>query len=371
MSKGIVMDPERRSAGVVEFERKMLDRVVGQERAVGQVARMLQVVEAGMNVPGRPLASLLFLGPTGTGKTRVVEAAAEILFGDANSVIKIDCAEYQHGHEIAKLIGSPPGYLGHRETPALLSQKTIDQHQTEEHPITLVLFDEVEKASNTLWQLLLGVLDKATLTLGDNQKVDFSRTVVVLTSNLGSKEISELVSGKIGFTKPESDSESKLNQRIYRAALEAARGRFSPEFMNRIDKLVVFRSLGRDELRQIVDIELRGVQNRILESSQNRPFLLRVSTGVKDFLLEEGWDSRYGARHLKRAIERHIVYPLSSLMATGQIGSGDEVRVEASVEGRLVFRRKPAMKVVPAVRVAGATAGGSEAQGAALDRVAS
>ncbi len=371
MSKGIVMDPERRSARVVEFEREMLDRVVGQERAVRQVARMLQVVEAGMNVPGRPLASLLFLGPTGTGKTRVVEAAAEILFGDAKAVIKIDCAEYQHGHEIAKLIGSPPGYLGHRETPALLTQKTIDQYQTEEHPITLVLFDEIEKANDTLWQLLLGVLDKATLTLGDNQRVDFSRTVVVLTSNLGSKEINELFSGKIGFSGPETDSEGRLNQKIYRAALDAARRRFSPEFMNRIDKLVVFRSLSRDELRKIVEIELRGVQRRILDAAVDKPFVLSVSAGVKDLLLDEGWDSRFGARHLKRAIERHVIYPLSSLMATDQIRAGDRVSIETSGGGRLIFRRKPTIKAVPAARVASATASSSDASASHLDRAAS
>ena len=371
MSKGIVMDPERRSATVVEFEREMLDRVVGQERAVSQVARMLQVVEAGMNAPGRPLASLLFLGPTGTGKTRVVEAAAEILFGDARAVIKIDCAEYQHGHEIAKLIGSPPGYLGHRETLALLTQKTIDQYQTEEHPITLVLFDEIEKANDTLWQLLLGVLDKATLTLGDNQRVDFSRTVVGLTSNLGSKEINELFSGKIGFSGPEADSEGRLNQKIYRVALDAARRRFSPEFMNRIDKLVVFRSLSRDELRKIVEIELRAVQGRILDAAEDKPFVLSVSAGVKDLLLDEGWDSRFGARHLKRAIERRVIYPLSSLMATDQIRSGDRVSIETSAGGRLIFRRKPTIKAVPTVRVASATAVSSDASGPHLDRAAS
>src|SRR5256885_10250736 len=192
---------------------------------------------AGLNPPGRPVGNLLFLGPTGSGKTRVVEAMAESLFGDPRACIKIDCAEFQHSHEIAKLIGSPPGYLGHRETSPMLTQENLDRMHNEELKLTLVLFDEIEKASDALWQLLLGILDKATLTLGDNRRVDFSRCMVIMTSNLGAREMSELISGGIGFAPGKgvkNPHDTEVDQKIYRTAVEAARRKFSPEFMNRI-----------------------------------------------------------------------------------------------------------------------------------------
>ena len=194
--KAILLDPEKRSPEDSEFEENLRNKIAGQDRAVRHVARMLKVFQTGMSLPGKPLGNLLFLGPTGTGKTRVVEAAAEILFGSSRAFIKIDCAEYQHGHEVAKLIGSPPGYLGHRETPPLLTQKALEEHHTDDLGLSFVLFDEIEKANDALWHLLLGILDKGTLTLGDNQKVDFSRTIVFMTSNLGSKQIGQLISGK-------------------------------------------------------------------------------------------------------------------------------------------------------------------------------
>ena len=347
MSRGMRLDPERRSPEFVEFERGLQEKVVGQDRAIQRVADMLQVYQAGMSMPGHPLGNLLFLGPTGTGKTRVVEAAAEILFGSPRAFIKIDCAEYQHGHEIAKLLGSPPGYLGHRETPPLLTQKALDEHHTEAAPFGFVLFDEIEKAHDALWQLLLGILDKGTLTLGDNQRVDFSRTVVFLTSNLGAKEITRLMSGGIGFSPTGPDEEGNLDQKIYRTALDAARGKFSPEFMNRIDKVVVFRALNRGHMRRIVDIELQQVQERVIASEVARPFVLCWTDEAKDFLVDEGWDRTYGARHLKRAIERHLIFPLSSLMATDQIYPGDSVMVELEErKGKLSFRRHATFHVV-------------------------
>src|ERR1700746_4062297 len=170
VSEEVLLDPEMRSTEVMDFERRLLGKIVGQDRAVRRIVNMYQIYMAGMNTPNRPIGNLLFLGPTGSGKTRIVEASAEILFGSPRAFIKIDCAEFQHSHEISKLIGAPPGYLGHRETPPLLSQETLDSYQTERSRLTLVLFDEIEKASDALWQLLLGVLDKATLTLGDNRR---------------------------------------------------------------------------------------------------------------------------------------------------------------------------------------------------------
>src|SRR5687767_10431609 len=212
--KGIVLDPNRKSPRAKEFEDKLSALIVGQERAVRRVSGLFQIYLAGMNNPSRPIGTMLFLGPTGSGKTRVVEAASEVLFNDPHAVVKIDCAEFQHSHEIAKLIGSPPGYLGHRETSPMLTQENLDKAHTDETKLTFVLFDEIEKASDSLWQLLLGILDKATLTLGDNRRVDFSRTVVVLTSNLGAREMSELISGGIGFAPTKTGAKQQDDNEI-------------------------------------------------------------------------------------------------------------------------------------------------------------
>src|ERR1051325_1815608 len=195
----IVLDPEAKSPRAQGFETGLRSRVIGQERAVRSITSLYQVFQAGMTHMTRPIGTMLFWGPTGAGETHVVEAAADMMFGDPNAVIKIDCAEFQHSHEIAKLIGSPPGYLGHRETSPMLTQENLDRYHTEDVKLSLVLFDEIEKASDSLWQLLLGILDKATLTLGDNRRVDFSKAMVIMTSNLGAREMSELISGGIGF----------------------------------------------------------------------------------------------------------------------------------------------------------------------------
>jgi ATP-dependent Clp protease ATP-binding subunit ClpB len=327
--KLVALDPNIKSAAAQRFEAGLRARVVGQDRAVRAISSMYQVFQAGMTNPTRPLGTMLFLGPTGSGKTHVVEAAAEILFGDRNAAIRIDCAEFQHSHEIAKLIGSPPGYLGHRETAPLLTQENLDKYRTERDPFTLVLFDEVEKASDALWQLLLGVLDKATLTLGDNRRVDFSQTMIFMTSNLGAKEMSELITGSIGFAPAKGGklAAEELDQKIYRTAMEAARRKFSPEFMNRIDKVVVFRSLKHQELCEILDLELRGVQVRVNEGAGAR-FSFTLTESAREFLLNEGIEYRYGARHLKRAIERFLVNPLANLSATSQVRLGDVVVVD-------------------------------------------
>ena len=327
--KLVALDPNTKSAVAQQFEAGLRARVIGQDRAVRAISSLYQVFQAGMTNPARPLGTMLFLGPTGSGKTHVVEAAAEILFGDRNAVIKIDCAEFQHSHEIAKLIGSPPGYLGHRETSPLLTQENLEKYRTERDPFTLVLFDEVEKASDSLWQLLLGVLDKGTLTLGDNRRVDFSQAMIFMTSNLGAKEMSELITGAIGFAPAKSGAlaSDDLDQKIYRTASDAARRKFSPEFMNRIDKVVVFRSLKHPELCDILDLELNSVQRRIDEGAGEH-FSFRLSGNAREYLLNEGIEYRYGARHLKRAIERHLVNPLASLSATGQVRLGDIVIVD-------------------------------------------
>jgi ATP-dependent Clp protease ATP-binding subunit ClpA len=273
------------------------------------------------------VGNLLFLGPTGSGKTRTVEAAAEILFGDSRAVIKVDCAEFQHSHEIAKLIGSPPGYLGHRETHPLITQEALAASHREHLKLSFLLFDEIEKASDAVWQLLLGILDKATLTLGDNRRVDLSQTVIFLTSNLGSSQIADLMQGGMGFVQPNDKPASGLQEKVEKTAVEAARRKFSPEFMNRLDKIVVFHPLKCEELDEVLEIELGHVQKRVLDST-TRPFLFRVTEEGREFLLQEGTDQRYGARHLKRAIERYVVYPIARLLATAQVHQGDVLVID-------------------------------------------
>jgi ATP-dependent Clp protease ATP-binding subunit ClpB len=334
------LDPSRRCPESQEFEAALRSKIVSQENAIRAVVALYQVFLAGMCPPGRPVGNLLFLGPTGCGKTRIVEAAAEILFGDPRAVIKLDCAEFQHSHEIAKLIGSPPGYLGHRETHPLITQEALAQYHTEKLKLSLLLFDEIEKASDALWQLLLGILDKATLALGDNRRVDLSQTLIFMTSNLGGAEITELMTGGMGFVQPTDKPADELDQKVERTAQEAARRKFSPEFMNRLDKVVVFHPLRSEQLEEILKIELEMVQQRVLDTQRGQ-FLFRVTPEAGAFLLREGTDLKYGARHLKRAIERHVVDPLASLLVTEQVKLGDVLCIDWNeAEGRLVFQRQ-------------------------------
>ncbi len=342
------LDPTQRSTESRDFEAGLRRKIVGQDEAVQAVVDLYQVFRAGLNSPGRPVGNLLFLGPTGAGKTRVVEATAEILFGDPRAVIKVDCAEFQHSHEIAKLIGSPPGYLGHRETHPLITQEALAQFHTEKLKLSFLLFDEIEKASDALWQLLLGILDKATLTLGDNRRVDLSQTLIFMTSNLGGGEITELMNGGMGFA-PQERAESKkgLDEKVERTAAEAAKRKFAPEFMNRIDKVIVFHPLRAQQLEQILEIELGMVQQRVLETARGR-FLFRVTPAAREFLLKEGTDMKYGARHLKRAIERHLVYPLASLLATEQVALGDVLSIDWDEDDlRLIFLKEAEGALIP------------------------
>jgi len=352
------LDPTLRSLESLEFEIELRNKVVGQEEAVRAVVDVLQVYFAEMRAVGRPVGNYLFLGPTGSGKTRIVEAAAEILFGDPRAVIKVDCAEFQHSHEIAKLIGSPPGYLGHRETHPLITQEELAKYHTKTLMLSFLLFDEIEKASDSLWQLLLGMLDKATLTLGDNRRVDLSHTIIFLTSNLGGGEITELMTGGMGFVQPQDKREDRLDTKLERTALEAAKKKFSPEFMNRLDKVVVFHPLREEQLEQIVDIELGMVQQRVLATGRQQ-FLFRVTPPAKRFLLQEGTDIKYGARHLKRAIEKFVVCPLANLRVTDQVRFGDVLVIDW--DGRtshLSFEKEREAAVVPAMAKSVRRAGG-------------
>jgi ATP-dependent Clp protease ATP-binding subunit ClpA len=360
------LDPTIRSSDAIEFEQQLRRKIVGQDAALEKVVEIYQMFLAGLNAPARPIGNFLFLGPTGSGKTRIVEAMAETLFGDPKAVIKIDCAEFQHSHEIAKLIGSPPGYLGHRETHPLLTQEALNQYHTDKLKLTLLLFDEIEKASDSLWQLLLGILDKATLTLGDNRRVDLSQCMIFMTSNLGAGEMSDLITGGRGFVAQEMTSivDNRMDEKLTRTAIDAARRKFSPEFMNRIDKTVVFKMLRPEHLEQILEIELGMVQQRILQATGNSQFVFSCTSSVKKFLLTEGTDPKYGARHLKRSIEKNIVFPLANLVATGQIKLGDFIRIDRNPEGKMTFTKEAEGALVPVLlekygQEAAAASGGS------------
>jgi ATP-dependent Clp protease ATP-binding subunit ClpB len=331
----IPLDPSKTGRDAVSLENNLRRMIVGQDEAIQQIVNIYQMSLTGMTAPGRPIGNFLFLGPTGSGKTRIVEATAQACLNNPHAVIKIDCAEFQHSHEIAKLIGSPPGYLGHRETNPILSQEVLNQHHTDSIRLSFVLFDEIEKASDALWNLLLGIMDKATLTLGDNRRVDFSRAMIFMTSNLGAAEMSALMRPRLGFQAAEAREhaangtvDEDMHSKLARSGIEAAKRKFTPEFMNRLDKVVTFQPLGRPELKKIIDIELNAVQERIFNSFNGRAFVFKVSNSSKDFLLEEGTDLKYGARHLKRAIDRLLVQPMANLIATDQVRGGDCLRVD-------------------------------------------
>jgi ATP-dependent Clp protease ATP-binding subunit ClpB len=330
----IPLDPDLRGEPAKALDASLRRMIVGQDLAIDQIVSAYQMYLSGLIAPGRPIANFLFLGPTGTGKTRIAEATAETLLKTSRALLKIDCAEFQHSHELAKLVGSPPGYLGHRETHPRLSQDVINQYHSEQTKLSFVLFDEIEKASDALWNLLLGILDKAILTLGDNTKVDFSRTMIFMTSNLGSAEIGDILAPRLGFsamasrrTPVDAQGESMAGS-IHRSGVEAARRRFTPEFMNRLDEIVTFRPLGPEQLKKILEIELDLVQRLILSGGSDHAFVFTLSDQAKSFVLDQGTDIRYGARHLKRTIARLLVRPISNLVSSGQLQTGDWIFVD-------------------------------------------
>jgi ATP-dependent Clp protease ATP-binding subunit ClpB len=323
------------------LKQQFANKIVGQEPAVQVLIDMFEAYQSGLSDPYKPAGVALFLGPTGCGKTHVAETFAESLFGSRRACVRIDCAELQHSHEIARLIGSPAGYLGHRETPPAINQAVLDKYHTEAVKLSLVLFDEVEKASDALWNLLLGVLDNATLTLGTNEVVNFSKTIVVLTSNLGAREIANR---GIGFAELEVDIDDARKEKV---ALSAAKAKFSPELMNRLQHIVTFKTLTKEQLKSVLAMELYELKFRLFAASSEimqkvgakgttsmQPkvprFTLMVSSKAKAILLEDGWDPAYGARHLKRAIDRRIQVPLAKLLGSQQIHEGDTVIVDDS-----------------------------------------
>ena len=334
--------PDRVGERAARFQAELEARVVGQSPAVEAVTEAWQVYRSGLSSPDRPLGSFLFLGPTGTGKTNLVEALADVCFGDRKAILKIDCAEFSHSHEIARLIGSPPGYLGHQETQPFLSQANIDRYRTSSAPFTVLLFDEIEKANDSLWQLLLGVLDKACLTLGNNKEVDLSSCFVFMTSNVGSRSVCDILSPGLGFAGAPDEPEANLQRRIERAVLWKARTTFPPEFLNRIDHRIVFQRLDAGQLERILAIELEGIAGRL--ATRGVQLHVDYSERLRRRLLEEGTDPDNGARPLRRVLEKRLVTPFARLISSGQLIGGEAIAVdwpdgEAEVEFRLAPTR--------------------------------
>ena len=312
------IDTTKHSPKVDTLRAKFASLIVGQDEAITAITSCLEKFTSGMTDPKRPIASLLFLGPTGTGKTSVVEAFVEGLYGNSNSMIKVDCAEFQMDHEIAKLIGSPPGYLGHRETPARFTEKFIKGLQTFDVPFTVVLFDEIEKASDALWHLLLGILDRGAITLGDNSVTDFTKTIIIMTSNVGSRKIAE--NGGLGFLPENTDTQDEKD--IQASAKSAARAKFSPEFLNRLDEIVVFHTLSKDQIEEIMGMELKKIQIRVMSTSGN---MLSMSPAALNEVLLRGYDKKYNARGIRRAMEKEIMAPLARACSSGETGHGENI----------------------------------------------
>jgi len=326
--------PRKQSSEVAEDLTAVLSqKVVGQPTATRVIVPYIQMFQAGLAPEGRPVGVFLLLGPTGTGKTKTVEALAEVLHGSEKNVLKVDCGEFQMEHEVAKLIGAPPGYLGHRETQPMLTQQKLNAVTSEKCPVSLVLFDEIEKAAPSMTRLLLGVLDKGILRLGDNSIVNFEKSLVFLTSNLGSREMMREINPEFGFQSVRGAERADLSGKLQSIALVAVRKRFSPEFVNRIDCIITYQPLTAESLAAILDKQITDLQNHVNTRLGNRSFTLEVPQEARQFLLDKGTSMEYGARELNRTIHRHLTQPLATLVATNQVSPGANVWVEVAEGG--------------------------------------
>jgi len=314
-------------------------KVVGQPAATSVIVPYIQMFQAGLAPEGRPVGVFLLLGPTGTGKTKTVEALAEVLHGSQKNLLKIDCGEFQMEHEVAKLIGAPPGYLGHRETQPMLSQQKLTSVTSDSSSLSLVLFDEIEKAAPSLTRLLLGVLDKGILRLGDNSSVNFEKSLVFLTSNLGAREMMKELNPNFGFHSGAHTAKEDVTSKLQNIALVAVRKKFSPEFVNRIDCVITYQPLTAESLSQIVDHQISALQNHVNTRLATKCFNIEVPYETRQWLIEKGTSTEYGARELNRTIHRNLTQPLATMVATGQIDSGARVRVDISPDrAKLILR---------------------------------
>ncbi|MCL4797078.1 MAG: AAA family ATPase [Bryobacteraceae bacterium] len=323
--RGARADGPSRAGRLAEALRR---RIAGQDDAIDIIAPYVQLFESGLAPTGRPVGVFLLLGPTGTGKTRTVEALAEALHGHERHVLRVDCGEFQLDHEVAKLIGAPPGYLGHRETQPMISQQKLNAAASEKCPLSLVLFDEIEKAAGSLTRLLLGVLDKATLKLGDNTAVNFERSLIFLTSNLGAREMMDRLEDGFGFASLAAVAAHGAAAKMQAIATRAVRRRFSPEFVNRVDQVITYAPLGRRAFEAILDLQLHALREHLAQRLGARAFQVELSAEAREFLLKEGTSTRYGARELKRALHRHVIQKVAGLVVDGLTHPGGIVRVE-------------------------------------------
>jgi ATP-dependent Clp protease ATP-binding subunit ClpA len=349
--KGTQSRSRREVASTVEDLTAVLSqKVVGQPTATRVIVPYIQMFQAGLAPEGRPVGVFLLLGPTGTGKTKTVEALAEVLHGSEKNVLKVDCGEFQMEHEVAKLIGAPPGYLGHRETQPVLTQQKLNAVTSEKCSLSLVLFDEIEKAAPSMTRLLLGVLDKGLLRLGDNSTVNFEKSLVFLTSNLGAREMMREINPDFGFQSVKAAERSDLTSKLQNIALVAVRKRFSPEFVNRIDCIITYQPLTLESLSAILDQQITDLQSHVNTRLGNRSFTLEVPFEARQFLLEKGTSPEYGARELNRTIHRFLTQPLATLVATtNQVSPGARVGVEVAETGdKLVIRAKEGPIPAPA-----------------------
>jgi ATP-dependent Clp protease ATP-binding subunit ClpA len=303
--------------------------LVGQGEAIRAVVPYVEMFQAGLAPEGRPAGVFLLLGPTGTGKTRTVEALSEVLHGSAKSMIRVDCGEFQMEHEVAKLIGAPPGYLGHRETPPMFTQQKLTSIASEKCGLSIVLFDEIEKAAASMTRLLLGVLDKAALRLGDNTTVTFDRTMIFLTSNLGAGGMAKELQPHFGFGATASQTPAPLRSRLQSIGMAAVRRKFTPEFVNRIDSIVTYSPLERDSLDRILDLQLAAMQQHLDRRLGPRSFVLSLTGRAREAVLAQGFSLAYGARELKRTLERNLLQPVATRVSRGTIPPGARVSLDA------------------------------------------
>ena len=318
---------------VNDLNKLLSGKVVGQSAAMSAIVPYVYMYKSGLAPEGRPAAVFLLLGPTGTGKTKTVEAIAEMLHGSEKKLLKVDCGEFQMDHETAKLVGAPPGYLGHRETVPLLTQQQLTDATSENCDLALVLFDEIEKAAPSVTSLLLGILDKGTLRLGDNSLVNFEKSLIFFTSNLGAREMLKELNPHIGFQSGSSRSDLDLTTKIEAIGLNAVKKRFSPEFVNRIDAVVTYRPLDTEALEMILDHDVRNLQEHVNSRLGERCFRIEVLPESRQFLLGKGVSKEYGARELKRTIHRELTQPLATMVARSEVGPGAMVRVVLNSEG--------------------------------------
>jgi ATP-dependent Clp protease ATP-binding subunit ClpB len=311
---------------LLNMEARLHKRVIGQDEAITAVANAIRRARAGLQDPNRPLGSFIFLGPTGVGKTELARALAEFLFDDEQAMIRIDMSEYQEKHTVSRLIGAPPGYVGYEESGQLTEA-------VRRRPYAVVLFDEIEKAHPEVLNVMLQLLDDGRLTDGKGRTVDFKNTVVIMTSNIGSHFIAE-ASMRV---RPGAKDEEGLDEGTKRQVLETLREQFRPEFLNRVDEIIIFHALSREEMRAIIDIQLRGLTKRL----EDRKIRVEVSDRAKDLIIAEGYDPTYGARPLKRALQRRVLDPLAMRVLQGEFREGDSVLIDAPA-GELQFIRADA-----------------------------